>query len=155
MSKRTFIVIVVAAATAAVAVSGAGAGTAVPFKGTDTASGTVVGGSGSVIQTADAGVGNATHLGRFTLVAGETVDLAAGLVTDGHFTLTAVNGDTVTGTYSGHMLLTGYLVSGPITGGTGRFAGASGFLTWHGTFDLATFTGSDVISGTISAVGSI
>jgi hypothetical protein len=109
-----------------------------------------------VIQTADSGSGRATHLGRFTLAAGEKVNLGTKTVTEGVYTLTAANGDTVTGTYSGQALpdLTGYLVSGPITGGTGRFAGATGFLVWHGKLDPVAFTFSDVIVGVISLPGS-
>ena len=89
--------------------------------------------------------------------ASETVDFAALAGRDGVFTLTAANGDTVHGTYSGSILpgLTGYLVSGPITGGTGRFAGATGTVVFRGTFDPTTFTGSDEITGSISSVGSL
>jgi hypothetical protein len=143
------------AAAAASAAASAGAGPEVPFKATDTFAAVPVGGSGAAVETADTGSGNATHLGRFTVTAGETVDFGTLTVTDGFFTLTAANGDTVSGTYAGHILpgLTGYLVSGPITGGTGRFADATGTITFHGTFDPVTFTGSDVITGSISAVG--
>jgi len=132
------------------------AGAIVPFKASDTGSATVVGGSGSVIQTADTGRGNGTDLGRFTLAAGEMIDLTTGAITHGFFTLTAANGDTVTGTYSGQALtgFTGYVVSGPITAGTGRFAVATGFLVWRGTLDPLAFTFSDNISGMISTRGS-
>lgn len=143
--------------TAAVALAAdAAAGDHVPLKGHDTFSAAVVGGSGSIVETSDRGSGTVTHMGSFTMVASETVDLAAMTVTNGRFTLTAANGDTVNGTYSGTILpgLVGYLVAGPITGGTGRFAGATGEIVFDGTFDPATFTGSDVISGTISTVGS-
>jgi hypothetical protein len=145
------------AATVAVAAAGvATAGTEVPFKAKDDFAATVVGMVGSVIETSDTGTGEATLIGRYTMVAGEHVDLATGAITDGFFTLTAANGDTISGTYSGQALpgLTGYVVSGPITGGTGRFAGATGFLVWHGTLDAAALTGSDVVTGTISSVGS-
>lgn len=146
-----------ALAAAAFASADGGASASVPFKGNDSFASTVVGGSGSVVQTADTGSGYATHLGRFTMVASETVDFATLDVTSGAYTLTAANSDTVSGTYSGHILpgLTGYLVSGPITGGTGRFAGVIGVIVFDGSFDPATFIGSDDISGTISSVGSI
>jgi hypothetical protein len=49
--------------------------------------------------------------------------------------------------------LSGYLVSGPVTGGTGRFAGATGFLVWRGTVDPVALTFSDVVTGWISAPG--
>ena len=42
-----------------------------------------------------------------------------------------------------------YVVSGPITDGTGRFAGATGFLTWRGFGDLAIGQLGDTITGTI------
>ena len=157
MKKMLICIGLLAAATAVAAAVPAGAGGNVPFKAADSGSATVVGMVGSVIQTSDSGSGVATHLGRYTLVASEDVDLASGAVTNGSFTLTGANGDTVSGTYSGQALagLTGYVVSGPITGGTGRFAGASGFLIWHGTLDPAALTFSDVITGTISSVGDL
>jgi hypothetical protein len=115
----------------------------------------VVSTAGSVIQTADTGTGRASHLGRFRLVAGEHVDLATGAITDGFYTLTAADGDTISGTYSGRALpgLTGYLVSGPVTGGTGRLAGATGFLVWRGTLNPTTLTFSDVVRGWIPSPG--
>lgn len=140
----------------AVATGSAGAGDNVPLKGKDTFSSNVIGGSGTSIQTADNGSGTATHLGRYTMAASETVDLVAMTVTNGVFTLTTANGDTVNGSYSGTILpgLAGYLVSGPITGGTGRFADATGTITFNGTFNPRTGTGSDLISGAISTVGA-
>jgi hypothetical protein len=125
------------------------------FNAVDTGSARIVSANGPVVQTMDTGSGRATRLGRFTLAATETVDMAAGAVTGGSFTLTGARGDTITGTYSGNALpgLTGYLVSGPITGGTGRFAGATGFLVWQGTVDPAALTFSDVITGWVSARG--
>ena len=72
---------------------------------------------GSVIETSDSATGEAPHIGQYTMVAGEQVDLATGAITGGFFTITAANGDTLTGTSSGEALpgLTGYVVSGPIT----------------------------------------
>jgi hypothetical protein len=139
------------------AAANVGAVESVPLKGMDTFSSVVIGGSGSVIYTADSGSGTATHLGLFTMAASEVVDFASMTVRNGTFTLTAANGDTVSGTYSGTILpgLVGYHVSGPITGGTGRFAGATGAIIFDGIVDPATLTGSDVISGTITSVGSI
>jgi hypothetical protein len=134
----------------------AAAGDYVPLKGKDTTSVEVVQGSGSTIMATAQGVGTLTHLGNFTMVVTQTSDLATLIITNGRVTLTAANGDTVTATFSGMLQpgLVGYRVSGPITGGTGRFAGATGEIAFDGTLDPATFTGSDVISGTISTVGS-
>jgi hypothetical protein len=143
------------AATVAPSAASASASPAIPMKARDAGAATIVGADGSVIQTHDTGSGIATHLGRVTLDAGESVNLATGAITDGFFTFTGASGDTVSGTYSGSALpgLTGYTVSGPITGGTGRFAGATGFLTWNGTLDPVALTFTDDIAGTISAVG--
>ncbi len=75
-----------AAAVAIAAVGAATAGTEVPFKATDNGSATVVGMVGSVIETSDTGTGEATHIGLYTMVAGEHVDLATGAITGGFFT---------------------------------------------------------------------
>jgi hypothetical protein len=125
----------------------------VPLRAVDTGTAVGVPAGGSVIETTDTGSGRATHLGRYTLAAGEHVDLASGAITGGFYTLTTATGDTITGTYSGEALpgLTGYLVSGPVTGGTGRFAGATGFLVWRGTVDPTALTFSDVVTGWIAA----
>jgi hypothetical protein len=127
-------------------------GRAIPFQATDTAQAVVVAQNGSVVQTSDTGSGRANLLGPFKLVAGERVDLASGAVADGSFTLKGLGRNSISGTYSGQALpgLKGYLVSGPITGGTGLFAGARGFLVWRGTGDPSTFVFSDVVSGWIS-----
>jgi hypothetical protein len=155
MSRKLHVTVVAAAIALGTAATST-AGSTVPLKAKDAGSGSPLGPPvGSVIQTADTGTGEATHLGRYSLTAGETIDLATGAVTNGHFTLTAANGDTVSGTYSGQALpgLTGYVVSGPITGGTGRFAGATGLLVWHGTLDPQALTFTDEITGTISSIG--
>jgi hypothetical protein len=151
---RSVFVLLTSGVLMVAATSPAHAKSSVPFKGSDSGSAQVISNSGGILHTADTASGHATHLGRYTLVASETIDLATGAITVGSFTLTAANGDTVTGTYSGQALpgLTGYNVSGPITGGTGRFAGATGFLFWHGTFDPVALTLTDEISGTISRV---
>jgi hypothetical protein len=106
----------------------------------------------SVIHTHDMVSGIPTHLGRFKLDAGEDVDLATGAITNGFLTFTGPHGDTISGVYSGHALpgLTGYLVSGAITGGSGRFAGATGCLAWKGTLDPVALTFTNEIIGTIS-----
>jgi hypothetical protein len=154
--KLLYTALLGAVLTLAVAVLGAVADDSVPLKGKDTFSASIVGGSGSTVDTADAGSGTLAHLGRFTMAASEAVDFATSSVANGAFVLTAANGDTLRGTYGGTILpgLVGYRVTGPITGGTGRFAGATGSIVFDGTFDPATDTGSDVISGSISTVGS-
>jgi hypothetical protein len=109
-----------------------------------------------VVFTEDWTVGHATHVGRYTLVASEYINLATLAVTGGEWTMTAANGDQLYGTYEGQAAPTAepfvitYHVSGPVLGGTGRFAGRSGFLVWDGIANLATGELSDVVTGWIS-----
>ena len=74
-----------------------------------------------------AGEVHATHLGHYALAVEETVNfLNASAV--GPLVLTAANGDTVTGTFTGHAQpgpLVAITEEMTITGGTGRFAGRS------------------------------
>jgi hypothetical protein len=162
MSTAIKILLAAAAITVALAVGGTASASrsnqlSLPFSATDAGIGVIVGADvdaagNPVFKTADSGTGQATHLGRFTLSATENVNVGTKTVTEGFYTLVAANGDTLTGTYRGDVLpdLTGYVVSGPITGGTGRFAGATGSLVWHGRLDPVTFIFSDVIDGVIS-----
>jgi hypothetical protein len=108
------------------------------------------------VLTQDQATGHATHLGHTTMQASELINLATFDVTDGSFVITAANGDTIEGTYAGAaaptsdpMVIT-YHVTGPITGGTGRFQGAHGQLTWDGMGNLATGVLSDRASGWIT-----
>jgi hypothetical protein len=73
-------------------------------------------------------VGRATHLGVVQVIG--THCEGDGVSYDGRMTLTAANGDTITGTYVTHWVITpptvhvtGWL---SIDGGTGRFSGATG-----------------------------
>ena len=114
------------------------------------------------------GTGQATHLGEVTEVATVLVDVKPADRQNGcapetrTTTLTAANGDTIT------MYGTGFTQCSPtsneahdtysITGGTGRFQGASGSGNESNTH---TFTGPGVgvasvtYSGDISSVGSL
>lgn len=97
---------------------------------------------GQAVLTMDSASGEATHMGRYTLSAHETIILATLEVTGGEFTITDANGDKLTGEYSGKAFTTEtptilrYEVSGPITGGTGRFADAHGVIAFFGFADL-------------------
>jgi hypothetical protein len=108
-----------------------------------------------VVLTQDSASGEATTFGRYTLVAHEFINLATLTVQGGAFTMTAANGDTLMGEYSGQAAaefptIIHYDVSGPITGGTGRFAGATGIITFDGFADLQTGLLTDRVIGTIS-----
>ena len=104
------------------------------------------------------GTGHATFIGTYAGRYRECFDPATGAVTNGTFTLTAANGDTVYGTYAGQALPSGanvlYDDPGVITGGTGRFAGASGVVTQSGLANLATGEYEGTLTGSVSSPGS-
>jgi hypothetical protein len=145
--------------SAASAVTGAAAteakgGSALPFKGTLQSTEYVVSGDdASDVRHLD-GTGSATHLGRFTLSADFTVIRATGNAT-GTATWTAANGDEIRVSVVGH----GDIVVFPIvtitethtiTGGTGRFADATGTITIERSADIVTGVSSGSLSGTIN-----
>jgi hypothetical protein len=100
--------------------------------------------------------GNATHLGRFTLTGPHRVNVAVTPATaTGTFEFTAANGDTLTASFTG--LGTPTAVPGvasivetaTITGGTGRFAGATGSFIVERTVDLINLQTTGSFEGTI------
>ena len=131
----------------------------VPFKGSD------AGGFGPGNHGCNSGdpldidgVGTATHVGKYTYHADECFN-GTTLTFTGTFTITAANGDTITGTYVGVVPPfvfpnATYEQDMQITGGTGRFAGASGELHGSGQADLGSGEYSQVLSGTSSSPGS-
>jgi hypothetical protein len=105
-----------------------------------------------IATTVDTATGHAAGIGEYTLNASERVNLGTLQVTDGVYTIVTKHG-TISGTYSGQGAIvnaaTGdftYDVTGPITGGTGKFAGASGTLRFLGSANFAG-TLSDRIVG--------
>jgi hypothetical protein len=102
---------------------------------------------GNDLQVTTVGAGIATHLGRFTREA--TVLIHPDGTLDGTVTFTAANGDKLFTDLRGG-LQSPTLISGlyTISGGTGRFTGASG----SATFDATTADGLHAeitFSGTI------
>jgi hypothetical protein len=132
------------------------AGTAVPFKG-----------SVDAIETSEyqpetnsvlvniQGTGTATHLGRFTLVSVFVLDLET-LTGTQQSILTAANGDVITATVAAQGIpnddgLTLRTVeSATITGGTGRFAGATGSYLLERVLVEASGVSSGSFNGTIN-----
>ena len=106
------------------------------------------------------GTGQATHLGRVTGTAEDCiVPPSAGYAytfSGGRLTLVAANGDELRATYSGTLNPTAvppiYAITGTyqITGGTGRFTGASGSGRLGGIENLQTGQGQLSLDGTIS-----
>jgi hypothetical protein len=133
----------------------------VPFKASETGTFQLVGpcGTGGVVVDVT-GTGYSTQLGNYSAHYSECLLPATGTVTDGSFALTAANGDMVFGTYGGQAFPTDdptvltFEDPGVITGGTGRFAGASGVVTQSGLANLATGKYEGTLSGSVSSPGS-
>jgi hypothetical protein len=91
--------------------------------------------------------GTATHLGRFTAVSTDVVDLAT-TTSVGTFTFTGANGDQLRATTVARevafVLPNASTIdgTGTIAGGTGRFAGATGSFSYRFTQYLSTGTSS-------------
>jgi hypothetical protein len=102
------------------------------------------------------GAGRATHLGNYSYKATECHNPATRATVNGRFTVTAANGDTITGTYTGGVTSrigaqATYQEQAGVTGGTGRFAGASGQLQINGEANQTTLTYKQRLSGTITS----
>ena len=100
------------------------------------------------------GTGTATHFGRYSIVAETTIDFAMGTSTAQRI-MTAANGDALFLTVKAQATpnadgVTFNLVeSATITGGTGRFAGATGTYTGHCVSNPVTGTSIGTFEGTI------
>lgn len=100
------------------------------------------------------GTGNATHLGRFTVEKPHIVNFAT-LTAVGSITFTAANSDTLTADFTVVATPTenpdvvSFVETATITGGTGRFAGATGCYTFTGWADSATASTGGSFEGTI------
>jgi hypothetical protein len=100
------------------------------------------------------GKGRASHVGRFTVTADVAVEVATG-IPHGTWTITAANGDELFMDMTGHGIDAHHgFGEFTITGGTGRFEGATGYyeqiITFAvplGTADVIAYT--DVFEGTI------
>ena len=105
------------------------------------------------------GTGNATQLGSFTVDIPHIVDVTTGIGI-GIFTFTAANGDTLTAGFTGQGTPTtdpvvfSIVETATITGGTGRFADATGSFIVTRSFSFATNLTSGSIEGTISSPGA-
>ena len=128
----------------------------VPFKGRLEGTQTVTPLAPPLALVEGVATGNATHLGRFTVEFPHTVNFATASGV-GTYTFTTVSGDTLTATFTGQAQLgavTSIVENATITGGTGRFAGATGSFTVQRVFDPANGTTTGSFEGTISSVGA-
>jgi hypothetical protein len=133
----------------------AAADAVVPFQGSLTGH---ADGSGfpSVVVHA---TGHATQLGQFALTMPHVVNPPANTAA-GTFEFVAANGDTLFGTQTGVATLTAtpnliFIVeTATITGGTGRFADATGGFTIERLYDRVSGATAGLIQGTLSAPGA-
>ena len=86
-----------------------------------------------------AGSGVISHLGQVSWTTEHCYQLFAGTFGDAELVVVAANGDKLFGTYDGVMTgETTFAETMIITGGTGRFSGASGTIEEAGWFDPDT-----------------
>ena len=101
------------------------------------------GGSPGIFLSTDVGSGVASHLGHYDFLAHEVFDAANNVVTQATFTITTRHG-TLSGNYTATTgvgatpNIVTYHAPGVITGGTGRYAGATGTIVFDGYGDLQT-----------------
>jgi len=139
------------------------AGEQVPFEGRldgVAAISPVPGGPPTLVDALVTAEGNATRLGNFALAIPHRVDrstLPPSL--SGFYYFTAANGDEVYAEFAGYSMPTeipnvlAIVETATITGGTGRFAGATGSFTAYRLFDRVALTTTGYFEGTISSPG--
>jgi hypothetical protein len=115
----------------------------------------------NVVLVTSRGTGQSTHLGRFTMESPHFTYLDT-LEVEGEQIFTGANGDTITARISGQFVETSAgtleaILSGVITGGTGRFLGASGSYDFVITAIPAAFgfESTAIFAGTIASPGSL
>jgi hypothetical protein len=109
-----------------------------------------------VIRQVDTGTCQLAHLGRTAIYLLQDIDLVNGTKTSVELTFTAANGDVLRASNVGTHVQTGPASSSfssttTLTGGTGRFANATGQWRLEGTVDLITSTATfSVVDGWIT-----
>jgi hypothetical protein len=160
MKRHTFAASLALAVVSILVPAGrATAGQQVPFKGSLDGVATVTPLAPPVVFVLVEGGGTATHLGQFSVSIPHLVNRSNSTVV-GSYVFTAANGDTLTADFTG--LVTATDVPGvrltvdtaTITGGTGRFAGATGSFTVERLVDTTAGTTAGSFMGTISTPGA-
>lgn len=127
----------------------------VPFKGSLEGVATVTPLDPPFVAVYVEATGNATGLGQLTLDIPHIVN-RANLTATGTYEFTAANGDEVYAEFDGYSAPTdipnviAIVETATITGGTGRFAGATGSFTAYRLFDRVSGTTTGHFEGTIS-----
>jgi hypothetical protein len=151
--RPLFLAVVAAASVSLASIAASAVAAETPFKGTINADETVVPSPPTASLTRD-GTGTATYLGRYTEHIVMTINLPT-MSSTGTATFTAANGDTLTATVLGQATPTttpgvlSIVEDYTITGGTGRFADATGTFRLESTVNQATGVSSGTFSGTI------
>jgi hypothetical protein len=135
------------------------AGKQVPFKGK--LEGVVTRSGAPPIITVDiAAEGNASQLGRFELSIPHSVDVTTRTAI-GSYLFVAANGDTLIAEFVGQSMplpedptVLHIVETATITGGTGRFAGATGGFTSERLYDTIEGTTIGSFEGTVSSPGA-
>lgn len=130
-----------------------------PFRGTYEGSVTVPAGTQVLNDVSFTVTGTASLLGRFQMANVADIDLTT-LASAGTTTLTAANGDELYTTYFSAGTDNGdgtYTVDGEhvITGGTGRFEGATGSFTTTSLATMMTTPETVTIAGKVYITGAI
>jgi hypothetical protein len=152
LNVRMFLALVAASAVSLTSLVVSAGAAQTPFKGTVHAVETAVVVPPTASITRD-GTGTAAYLGKYTEHIVMTIDLPT-MSSTGAATFTAANGDTLTATVVGQATRTGATMLSivevySITGGTGRFADATGRFTLEGTVEQTTGISSGTFSGVI------
>ena len=159
MKRHSFAASLALAILAVVGLAGpVPAGEPVPFKGSLEGDVTITPLTPPFVHADVEATGNATHLGAFTLDVPHKVNRADRTAV-GTYEFTAANGDMLFADFTGQATLTaipGVLYieeTATITGGTGRFAGATGSFTAERWFDTIAGKTTGSFEGTISSPG--
>ena len=130
----------------------------VPFLGSLDGAATVTG-APPIVSVLVIAKGNATQLGQFALAIPHMVDLRT-MTATGSYQFTAANGDRLIATFKGQGKTTptpgviAIVETASITGGTGRFTGATGGFTCQRLFNRVTGKTTGSFQGTISVPGN-
>jgi hypothetical protein len=146
------------AALAVLGLAGPAAAEQAPFKGSLAGVVTIKPLTPPFVSVLVNATGNATQLGQFALAIPHTVN-RANMTATGTYQFVAANGDTLTANFSGKAMRTAVpgvlsiVEAAMITGGTGRFAGATGSFTCVRLFNTVAGTTTGSFNGTISVPG--
>jgi hypothetical protein len=112
-----------------------------------------------VIRQVDEGECLLSQLGRTSAYIVQDIDIAAGTQQSVEIALTAANGDVLHGSTAGTNTPNGsgvaFQATMTLTGGTGRFANATGQATVVGSANFQTNTASFVVDGVIAYGNSL